>query len=196
MQRIIAGVAERTYAGIGARETPAEVLALMRELARALGADGWVLRSGMSPGADRAFYQGALAGGGRIELFLPWPGFGADARAADEPAGQVYELERPLPAARQLAELYCAAFAELEPVQQALLARDSHQVLGRALVQPIDAVVCWTPDGDLDGRGERSAGTGQALRVARARAPGATVLNLAREEHRARLERCLGSASG
>lgn len=189
-------MAARSYAGVGARETPAEVLALMRALARVLAAGGWVLRSGMSPGADRAFYEGALAGGGRIELYLPWPGFGAQARAGHEPAELVYELARPLPAAYELAESHRPGFRDLPGAQRALLARDGHQVLGRALVDPVDAVVCWTPQGDLDGAGERSGGTGQTLRVARARAPGATVLNLERAEHRARVERCMATASG
>ena len=44
-------------------------------------------------------------------------------------------------------------------------------------------LLCWTPDGTRGGRGPRSGGTGQAIRVARA--AGVDVVNLARAEHRA-----------
>ncbi len=51
--------AGRPYAGIGSRQTPSEMLSLMESLAGRLAADGWVLRSGASPGADQAFFRGA-----------------------------------------------------------------------------------------------------------------------------------------
>ena len=48
-------------------------------------------------------------------------------------------------------------------------------------------MLCWTPDGTRDGRGPRSGGTGQALRVADAAGVGVGVgvVNLARREHHA-----------
>lgn len=46
----------------------------------------------MSPGADRAFYWGARAVGGRMELYLPWPGFEADVWEGDED-GRVRGIE-------------------------------------------------------------------------------------------------------
>jgi hypothetical protein len=44
-----------TYAGIGARHTPPDVLALMHRIAGALAQRCWVLRTGGAPGADQAF---------------------------------------------------------------------------------------------------------------------------------------------
>jgi hypothetical protein len=157
---------------------------LIESLAAELAQRDWVLRTGLSPGADQAFYRGARSGGGEIELYLPEPGFEAQAR--DAPEQRVRELERPSPGAYGLAsQLYRAwdgrKWDELSAQEQARLARGAHQVLGAQLDSPAGCVVCWTPDAGLDGRDPRSEGTGQALRIAADRA--IPVLNLARPEH-------------
>ncbi len=61
----------KIYTGIGSRQTPADVLALMTRIAQTLDAEGYILRSGGAVGADTAFAQGAT----RREIFLPWPNF-------------------------------------------------------------------------------------------------------------------------
>jgi hypothetical protein len=175
----------RCYAGIGARDTPGEVLALIEQIAARLARQGWVLRTGLSPGADQAFYRGALSARGTVELYLPWPRFQAQARLAAEGAA-VRELSAPTTAAGELAAGFHRderdrAWAELPARERALLARDAHEVLGEHLDEPVRLVVCWTPEGGLDGADPRAAGTGQALRIARA--SGIEVLNLARSEH-------------
>lgn len=173
------------YAGIGSRATPADVLALMSEAAGVLAARGWVLRTGMAGGADQAFYAGA-AGRGPVELFLPWRSFEASARRGA--AGEVVFAE-PSPQALELAAGFHPAWAQLSDAVRALHARNCHQVLGVDLNTPARFVLCWTPDGSLDGRSRRTGGTGQALRVARAhRVP---VFNLARREHADRLRAML-----
>lgn len=48
-----------SYAGVGSRETPPQVLAVMRSAARVLASRGWILRSGGALGADSAFEAGA-----------------------------------------------------------------------------------------------------------------------------------------
>lgn len=179
------------YAGIGAHETPTPVLELMRTVACALARAGWTLRSGMSPGADRAFYEGALAGDGAVELYLPWPGFGAAARrAGEERKARVRECGRPSASAYELAGRFCRGFGEFDGRRRALLARDGHQVLGGELSEPARLVLCWTADGGCDGLSGRAGGTGQALRIAHAL--GIEVLNLARTEHAARAHSCAG----
>jgi hypothetical protein len=172
--------AGRHYAGIGARETPPAALALIEAVSARLAWRGWVLRTGMSPGADQAFYRGARAQGGAVELYLPWPGFEADARMEGEGA-EVRELSRPSARAYELAERHHPAWGRLGAGARHLLARDGHQVLGADLATAAAFVVCWTADGSLDGAGAAAGGTGQALRIARAeRVP---VFNLARPEH-------------
>jgi hypothetical protein len=170
------------YAGIGSRATPPVVLAAIEAVAADRARAGWVLRTGMSPGADRAFHRGARAGGGIVELYLPWPGFADDA-FTEEPGVIVHA--RPSARARQLAARHHPRWAALGERERALLARDCEQVLGSDLASPVAEVICWTPDGSLDGEGLLDDGTGQALRVAREAA--IPVLNLARPEHMRRV---------
>lgn len=177
------------YAGIGARETPIEVLRLMREAAEALAKKGAVMRSGMSPGADRAFYEGALAGGGLIELYLPWQGFSSAARSPEEQSGRVQEHPSPTRAAYALAESLQHDWQGLDERARHLLARNCHQVLGDNLEDPVKLVICWTPDGDRDGAGPKAGRTGLALRLASSRE--IEILNLRRPQDAERLSQRL-----
>jgi hypothetical protein len=186
------------YAGIGSRETPPAMLDLMVRAASQLAARGWVLRTGMAGGADQAFYRGASAHG-TLELYLPWPAFEAEARS---PAGaaEQFVLGQPTPAAYELAAQFHPAWSRLPQGARKLHARNCHQVLGPDLASPARFVLCWTPDGSLDGRGRRVGGSGQALRIAHHH--GIAVFNFARPEHAERVSRrCaggrgLGGASG
>jgi hypothetical protein len=171
------------YAGIGSRETPPAVLDLMARAASWLASEGWVLRTGMAAGADQAFYRGARAHGA-FELYLPWPAFEAGARSPAHRAEQLV-LDQPNAAAYELAARLHPAWSRLTRGVRALHARNCHQVLGADLASPARFVLCWTPDGSLDGRGRRVGGTGQALRIAHHH--GITIFNLARPEHVERL---------
>jgi hypothetical protein len=179
-----------TYAGVGARETPPDALSVIERIAEQLARAGWTLRTGLSPGADQAFYKGARAGGGRVELYLPWPGFQAGARVAgarvdgarvDGEHEQVRVLERPRKDAYALAARFHPAWGRLTECERHLRARDVHEVLGESLADPVAFVLGWTADGSLDGSGPLTGGTGQALRIAHDRA--VPVFNLARPEH-------------
>jgi len=174
------------YAGIGSRETPPAALDLMARAASWLAVEGWVLRTGMATGADQAFYRGAQAHG-PFELYLPWPTFEADARSPSRAEQLV--LDQPTPAAYELAARFHPAWSRLTRGARALHARNCHQVLGADLASQARFVLCWTPDGSLDGRGRRVGGTGQALRIAHHH--GIAIFNLARPEHVERLSpRC------
>ena len=152
------------YAGIGARRTPPEILSVMTRLAQWLHRTGWHLNSGGADGADRAFAGGAPAGS--RTLVLPWPGYndhaGPDCRTLS--AGE----RQP---ARDLAALLHPAWQKCSRGVRALHARNVGIVLGPGLNRPADALICWTPGGEVVG------GTGMALRIAdRAGIP---VVNLA-----------------
>lgn len=178
--RVISSTDDQIYAGIGSRETPPDVLESIAATAQRLARNGWALRTGMSPGADQAFYRGALAGRGRVELYLPWPTFEAYARAPGEDAA-VFALGQPTHAAYSLAARFHPGWSALSADERRLRARDAHQVLGSDLASPATLVVCWTEDGGVDGTDARAGGTGQALRIAHHhRIP---VLNLSRGEH-------------
>ena len=68
-------IKNKYYSGIGSRNTPPDIKDLMKVIAEKLAEKGFTLRSGSSPGADIAFEKGALEGGGKIELYLPFSGF-------------------------------------------------------------------------------------------------------------------------
>jgi hypothetical protein len=172
------------YAGIGSRKTPPDMLSLIEALAARLAGDGWVLRTGLSPGADQAFYRGAMSGAGDVELYLPWPGFQSGARLEVE-GGRLRLLCEPSPPAWQLAPRFHPRWAELADDARRLLARDGDLLLGVGLLDPVRLVACWTADGSLDGERLYEDGTGQALRIAHHH--GIPVLNLARPDHLADL---------
>lgn len=177
------------YTGIGSRSTPPDVLALMTSLARALAYAGFLLRSGHAQGADQAFERGAQE---HTEIYLPWEGFnglGAGDWIGDGPL----VLPEPLTSSYRIAKEHHPAWDCCKPSVRSLHARNVHQVLGQNPDHPVlsCAVMCWTPDGSLDGAGPRCGGTGQALRVAAAY--GVPVTNLARPDHREGAERWLAN---
>jgi hypothetical protein len=167
----------RIYAGIGSRETPANILTFMERVAAQLALRGWVMRTGLAPGADQAFYRGSV-GVGAVELYLPWPSFEA---AALEEAPRQRVLQEPSSEAYGLAERYHPAWERLRAGGRKLQARNSHQIFGEDLETPADLVICWTPDGSLDGVGRGVGGTGQALRIAHDYE--IPVINLGRIDH-------------
>ena len=60
------------YTGIGSRETPPEILEMMKDIASKLELLGWTLRSGGAPGADTGFENGVKS---LKEIYVPWRGF-------------------------------------------------------------------------------------------------------------------------
>lgn len=161
----------KCYAGIGSRETPADILSVMRSVAEQLGHKGWTLRSGAADGADHAFEEGArdaqtplqhyrYVAGPRPEVYLPWPSFNEGRRASLLQRDYVSE---PQTDAFLIAEQHHPAWENLSQGAQRLHARNVHQILGPDVTAPVlsSFVICWTRDGAGGG------GTGQALRIAR-----------------------------
>lgn len=146
------------YAGIGSRQTPADVLGLMRLLGYLLAKRGWVLRSGGADGADSAFEAGCDEAGGAKEIYLPWKGFN----------GNKSPLFLPPERAFKLAEECHPAWGKLSQGARKLQARNSQQVLGTSLDWPAQCIICWTPDGVKSGEhcSAATGGTGQAIRLA------------------------------
>lgn len=141
-----------TFAGIGSRQTPPEVLRLMEAIAlRLTTAYKFVLRSGGANGADSAFAAGAKV----KEIYLPWPGYNGLTQAD----GVV--LVKPTLEAYEIAKQFHPVWDRLRPGVQALHTRNVHVLLGKDLASPVDFVVAWTPGG------EEVGGTGHALRVAK-----------------------------
>lgn len=137
-----------TYAGIGSRETPLDVLQSMTEIASRLDRLGYTLFSGGADGADEAFEIGAT----KKVIFLPWDGFSN--KRVD---GKNYLVP---PYNEDLVSRFHPAADKLKQGALKLMSRNSYQVLGPDLNSPVDFVICWTKDGKASG------GTGQAIRIA------------------------------
>ena len=167
-------MATLTYAGIGARATPAAVLADMTVMAGWLARTGWHLSSGGADGADSAFAAGAAAE--HKTLWLPWRGYnghgGPDCRVLSAAA---------MAACMEIATPLHPAWERCSPAVRKLHARNAAVLLGETLDRPVDACVAWTPGGRIEG------GTGMAIRIAEAR--GIPVLNLGSMAPRAVCER-------
>ncbi len=148
---------EKFYAGIGSRETPADIIEVMYALAAELAVQGYVLRSGGASGADTAFEQGCDSVRGDKRIYLPWAT--RNGRKIEPPQVQAGSE----PEAYALAARHHPAWGNCSPGAQALHARNSHIVLGRDLQHPALFVLCWTQG--ASGRG----GTGQGIRIAKAR---------------------------
>ncbi len=173
--------ANRIYAGIGSRETPSAVLAEMEQIARAMAAHGWKLRSGAAEGADGAFEAGARNADGAREIWLPWNGFNGRTAGADTRVGLNSAANR------DTARRCHPNWGGLSDAAQKLMVRNVHQVLGPTPGESpaSDLVLCWTSNGSGGG------GTGMALRLARLK--GIPVVDLGTAD-RARLEQSVEHA--
>lgn len=143
------------YTGIGSRETPPAVCAVMTQLAAQLSALGYTLRSGGAPGADDAFETGAAYD--RKEIFLPWDGFNSR-RSQFLPFAPEMQKE-----AEYIAAVHHPNWDACNAAARKLHTRNVYQILGADLNSPTKFVICWTKDGQASG------GTGQALRIAKGR---------------------------
>jgi len=136
----------KTYAGIGSRETPPNVLRLMGRIAVRLEELGWTLRSGGANGADAAFGEAVE----RKEIYVPWNGFnGVSGGIVPE-----FSIVEPMAAAIHPAWHMCNQGA------RKLHARNICQILGLNADSPCKMVICWTPGGNIQG------GTATAIRLA------------------------------
>jgi hypothetical protein len=151
-----------TYAGIGSRQTPPEVLTQMTEIAKELQSKGYTLNTGKTfggkeEGADAAFSRGTT----NKNLFAP------------EQAGQKE----------------VAIAKEIHPNPDALtqgamklMARNTNQVFGKNLDTPVDFVLFYAKET----RSIRpEGGTGQAVEMARLK--GIPTINMANTDWREQL---------
>lgn len=140
----------KSYAGIGSRETPPDILALFEKIACFLAKRGFTLRSGAAEGADRSFELGCDTASGGKEIYLPWRGFN-DSTSPLEWTKAGWDL----------ASTIHPNWEGLKLGGRLMMARNSHQILGLELDSPCDFVCCWTPQVVPTG------GTAQALRLAK-----------------------------
>lgn len=152
------------YSGIGSRETPKDILEQMITIGRDLAEKGWILRSGGADGADSAFEQGCDEVHGAKQIFLPWKGFNKN-------SSQYWKIP---PEAFDLAAGLHPNWSACSDAARKLHARNCQQILGPALNDPVDLVICWTKSGGEFG------GTATAMKLARQN--GIRVVNLFSEK--------------
>ena len=139
-------------AGIGSRETPPDILALMTQIGAWAKKNQFLIYSGHADGADWAFEQGAQDFCG---VFLPWNTF--NKHLVSQATKYVLPPDEESIA---ITRKFHPAFDKLSEAALKMMCRNAHQVLGIYLNNPVDVVICWTKDGKATG------GTGQALRIA------------------------------
>jgi hypothetical protein len=161
---------KRIYAGIGARNTPPDILDIMRFLADKLEDAGWLLRSGGASGADSAFESGVKNPSNKC-IYLPGPSFNGKV------PGKGYFDSTVLPGwkhALMTVDEFHPNPSALSDFARKLMARNAMQVFGPTMESPAEMIIAWTLDGEIIG------GTGQALRMAEG--CGVTVHNLGNAE--------------
>jgi hypothetical protein len=148
------------YAGIGSRQTPADILDVMRKSAMILAIEGYVCNTGAALGADQAFAEGALVGGGKTNLQLPWNTYENEwINAIRQHHGSnviTTVLSMNDKEAYESVEKYHPAANRLSSGVVKLHARNYN------IVAPAKFVICWTPEGKPNG------GTGQGIKIATA----------------------------
>lgn len=141
---------DKIYTGIGSRQTPQEVCALMRSIARQLVSKAWLLRSGGADGADQAFEDGCDTAFGRKEIYLPW-------RFFNQNRSRLYFIPD---VAYEIAATLHPSWQYLKAPVKKLHARNVMQILGQDIATPTGVVICWTPNAATVG------GTATALKLA------------------------------
>lgn len=140
----------KIYSGIGSRETPANILLLMNQLAKELESMGFMVRSGGAYGADAAFTNNIS----NRCIYLPWDKYnGYKINDIDIMLGHSIYTE-------EIASKYHPAWHNCSQGARKLHARNVSIMFGWLLDNPSDFVICWTKDG------KDSGGTGQAMRIA------------------------------
>lgn len=148
-----------TYAGIGSRRAPVDVNTMIFNIGAHAASKNWTLRSGAASGCDSSFEQGCDSVQGKKEIFLPWTGY-----------NNRYDgfLSSPSPLSFKFASAIHPVYERLSVVTKKLIARNMHIILGKTLDDPVDFVVCWTPDGCEDSKHytRKTGGTGTAISLA------------------------------
>ena len=167
----------KAYAGVGNRDTPPEILAKMTEWSKKLSDLGFTLRTNGSDVPGDALELGA----NKVEYYLPWKNFNKKKSRYDKPTEDAYEL----------ASKYHIVFDKLNDTVKALVAANSHVILGDNLRDPVLFVLAWSPDGAELSK-ECTARTGianQPIKIAASL--NIPVFNLHKPDAEMRLERFL-----
>lgn len=133
----------KCYTGVGSRATPTVVLKLMNQIAKKYVTGGWLLRSGGAEGADTAFENGCVIAHGKLEIYIPWDGFGQHYH--DSKRVVLVKDQIILDGAERLAAEVHPNWSACSHSVRNLHTRNAFQVLGANLLRPSQALICWAP---------------------------------------------------
>ncbi len=167
---------KKYIACIGARKTPPDILSVMRNIGYKLACKGRHLRYGGAEGADQAFQRGVedycneqqISAKAYQSVYLPYDGF-KGYRESKERGIINFKNTINYKKAVEIAKKHYRSQSETENWPEwlrLLMGRNTYQILGEDLRTHSMSVICYTPDGSLDGVAKSSGGTGQALRIA------------------------------
>lgn len=153
-------VDKKIYTGVGARESPARILAMMSAVARKRSRSH-IVRSGGARGADTAFECAQ-----RKEIYLPFPNFN------NKEGYHQYSKELTQFAIDVLNKVLPYEYNSLSPTTKAMFRRNVFQITGLprdGIITLTGSLLCWTPDGAESAeeyvRGV-TGGTGVAILIA------------------------------
>ena len=178
-----------TYAGIGSRQTPPEILDKMTEAAKYLEGLGYTLRSGGAEGADTAFEKGVKS---KKEIFKGLDPTGPREKAV---AHEIHpDLTGAMNASKRKAEAAGKNGDRSAAAVENLMARNTNQIFGKNLDTPVDFVLAYDPSG-WTGVGPRpqKGGTLQAIDMAARK--GIPVINMADANWREQLKSAISGKS-
>ena len=148
---------------IGSRETPANILETLVNIAAKLMANGHTVRSGAAGGADEtvntAYHRNARNGIQQTEpeIFVPWYGFGKEIQGSLK-----YQIQGSNTEAAKIAEQIHPAWERCSQGAQKLHTRNVCQILGADIKTPSDVVLYWCKEQF----GKPTGGTATAVNLA------------------------------
>ena len=162
---------QSAYTGVGSREAPADVLAIMRRVGKVQCDRGLVLRSGGAPGPDDEFHLGAMESenfcGQSVEIYLPWGSFKREGLPTlyHEPNKGIYDASRfeNWAEAEAISLKARGSWNGLGQGGIKLHTRNAYQPLGRDLKSKSKAVVGYAK---VVGKNKWSGGTNTAFQIA------------------------------
>lgn len=157
----------------GDKDTPPDVLAKVKELAKWLESIGFTIRVG----GDGPVEEAAEAAVNKKELLLPWKDFNG------KTSPTTFSIER----AHHIAKQFHPAYENMKKGIHGILAKNARLIMGNKMMSPATLLITWTPDGAENGRSV-NVGTGfsgHAIKIATAaRVP---VFNLQRPDAESRI---------
>lgn len=174
-----------TYAGIGSRETPQDVLDVMTKAATYLESLGYTLRSGGAEGADTAFEKGVKS---KKQIFK---GFDKTGDTEKKIAHEIHpNLQGAMEGSKKRAIAKGKDGERSAKAVENLMARNTNQIFGEKLDTPVDFVLAYDPSG-WTGKGPRPVKGGTLQAIDMAARKGIPVINMADPNWRAQLKEVL-----